>query len=258
MRARVAPGLLALCACGLALGSACAPDSAATAAAVRSHWDPAATKSPPEPPPPPADDPSGGSGPSSPPPGMTDADVVPPPDAAVTGGPTPPPTGDPSPAPNPPDAGGNLPPDGGPIAIGPCMLKFDVTTVTANGNYAPKNVGAIWVSDANGKFVKTLRVWANARRRHLNRWIAASGQNTTDAITSATQSNHGLRSASWDCSDVNHKPVPAGGYQINVEFTERNGAGPTESIAFRRGAEAQSVTAPDQGNFKGARIQVMP
>jgi hypothetical protein len=157
-----------------------------------------------------------------------------------------------SPPPPAPDA---APP---PAAAGPCMLRFDVTTTSANGNYAPRNVGAIWVSDANDRFVKTLKVWANARRKHLNRWIAASGQNTTDAVTGATLSNHGARNATWDCSDVKHQPVPYGAYRMNVEFTERNGAGPTTSIPFDRSPEAAPVSAADQGNFKGARIQWLP
>jgi hypothetical protein len=34
---------------------------------------------------------------------------------------------------------------------------FQVTTVTAGGNYSPRNVMAIWVTDANTNFVKTLK-----------------------------------------------------------------------------------------------------
>jgi hypothetical protein len=140
--------------------------------------------------------------------------------------------------------------------LGACMMKIDVTTVTANGNYAPRNVGAIWVADANDRFVKTLRVWANRRRSHLDKWVDASGQNTVDAITSATISNHGLRSATWDCTDVNHKPVPAGTYRVYVEFTEKNSAGPSESVTFMRNGQPQMVSAPDLANFKGTKLQL--
>jgi hypothetical protein len=160
------------------------------------------------------------------------------------------------------DAGPPAPPpapnEGTPSVAGPCMLKFDVTTTNAGGEYAPRNVGAIWVSDGTNKFVKTLKVWANRRQKHLNKWIAASGQDTTDAVTGATLSSHGARTAMWDCSGVNHQPVPFGEYRINIEFTEKNSAGPSTSVAFSRNGAAQMVSAPDQANFKGARIQVTP
>jgi hypothetical protein len=77
-------------------------------------------------------------------------------------------------------------------------------------------------------------------------------------VTGATLNSHGIRSATWDCSDVNHQPVPFGDYHVNIEFTESNGAGPSLSIPFPRGATAQTLTAPDSGKFKAARIQVTP
>jgi hypothetical protein len=150
------------------------------------------------------------------------------------------------------------PPGGPPAAAGPCMFKFDITTINGGGEYAPSNVGAIWISDGANKFVKTLKIWANKRRKHLNKWNAASGQNTTDAVTGATLNSHGLRSATWDCSDVNQQPVPFGDYRVNIEFTESNAAGPSLSIPFPRTAAAQTLTAPDQGKFKAAHIQVTP
>ena len=47
---------------------------------------------------------------------------------------------------------------------------FQVTTVTAGGNYAPRNVMAIWVTDANTNFVKTLKRQAVSQIRWLTRW----------------------------------------------------------------------------------------
>ena len=255
--------LLAACVLALPIGQGgCAPGGGLVDPRARGYWAPETTKSPPIP--------DGGAGTSADPdptvPDPTsDMPAVPvptvdaasptPKDAAATVDERPPATPG-------QDAGSTAPPpppnEGVPTVAGPCMLKFDVTTSNAGGEYAPRNVGAIWVSDGGNRFVKTLKVWANKRQKHLNKWIAASGQDTTDAVTGATLSSHGARSATWDCSGVNHQPVPFGEYRINIEFTEKNSAGPSTSVAFSRNGTAQMVSAPDQANFKGARIQVAP
>jgi hypothetical protein len=250
------PTCLLLLGVGLA---GCAPGGGSVDPRARGYWTPDTTKSPPIP--------DGGAiPPDDPDPPVSDPAPVGP---APTADASTPPTNDAGPtldgrAPMTPlqDAASAPPPappnEGVPAVAGPCMLKFDVTTTNAGGEYAPRNVGAIWVSDGTNKFVKTLKVWANRRQKHLNKWIAASGQDTTDAVTGATLSSHGARTAMWDCSGVNHQPVPFGEYRINIEFTEKNSAGPSTSVAFSRNGAAQMVSAPDQANFKGARIQVTP
>jgi len=40
-------------------------------------------------------------------------------------------------------------------------LAVSVTTSSTGGNYAPRNIVAIWVEDNSGKFVKTLLAYAN-------------------------------------------------------------------------------------------------
>jgi len=49
-------------------------------------------------------------------------------------------------------------------------LSFDVVTVNQGGWFAPRNVGAIWIEDSSGKFVKTLKVWAAIRSRYLTKF----------------------------------------------------------------------------------------
>jgi hypothetical protein len=153
-------------------------------------------------------------------------------------------------------------PDRAPINQGPprgCMLTFQVTTVTFNGSYAPRNVGAIWVSDGNGRFVKSLTVWAAKRIRHLVTWEAASMGNTVDAVTSATAGSHGTRTGKWDCTGLDHQPVSDGTYRINAEITERNSLGRVMTpVSFTKGAGDVSLMPPDQANFKNIRLQVSP
>jgi hypothetical protein len=261
------PRQLLLACCAIALPAAllgCAPGGGLVDPnRARGYWAPETTKSPPVPDADPVE-------PDDPTPPVPDPTPVPPGPSPIVdaGGPAgkdaPPPSDARPPATTGPDAtpaqppATPPPPEGTPAVAGPCMFKFDITTSNAGGEYAPSNVGAIWISDGGSKFVKTLKIWANKRRKHLNKWIAASGQNLTDAVTGATLNSHGVRSATWDCSDVNHQPVPFGNYQVNIEFTENNSAGPSISIPFPRSAAAQMLTAPDQGKFKAAHIQVTP
>lgn len=138
-----------------------------------------------------------------------------------------------------------------------CTLAFQVTTVTFGGDYSPRNVGAIWISDANGSFVKSLTVWGNKRRSHLVTWEKVSKGNTVDAITSATASNHGTRMAKWNCTGLDEKPVADGNYRVNVEFTERNSEGKVmPPLTFQKSAAPVSAMPADQSNFKSVRLQM--
>jgi len=243
-------GLLLVAVCVVA---GCSPSpEVLRSGAGRALWDPTATKSPP-----PSDaegipDPTEDPGPGAP--GVPDADPDDPaPDAremAADGGII--------------SVGGDgaaardlaPPPTQGPSQT--CTLMFQVTTATANGSYAPRNVGAIWVTDANGRFVKSLKVWAQKRIRHLVTWQASAMGNTVDAVTSATVNSHGTRMASWNCTGVDHQPVANGSYRINAEMTERNGLGRVMMpLEFVKGAAGPAtLTAPDQASFKAIQLQV--
>jgi hypothetical protein len=222
----------------------CAPSpEVAQASAGRERFSPTATKSPPPP---------DGDVTSVDPPGQpeVDADVPPPPDADDTG-----PTPDAAPMSRPDGAQRDLPPaTQGPAQT--CTLSFQVTTVTFNGSYSPHNVGAIWVSDGSGRFIKSLTVWAQRRTRYLTTWETASMGNTVDAITSATANSHGMRTGKWNCTGLDEKTVPDGPYRINVEFTERNGAGRVMTpLAFTKGGPV-NLMPPDQANFRAIQLQV--
>lgn len=139
-------------------------------------------------------------------------------------------------------------------------VVFEVTTVSFDGKYAPKNVGAIWVEDAQNNFVKTLKVWANKREKHLIKWRAASGGNTVDAVTSATIRKHGTHSATWDCTDFNGNLVADGNYKIYIEFTETNSAsdgkppGKWTAVQFTKGPTDQTVLPQDEQYFKNIKL----
>jgi hypothetical protein len=149
------------------------------------------------------------------------------------------------------DAGGG-PADGStPAPTGSALTKlsFSVTTATLRGRYSPRNIYAIWVADAQGKFVKTLAKFAFIRARYLTGWNAASGGNVVDAVTGATVSDHGTRSVTWNLTDVSKKPVPDGDYKIVVELTDADKTGASTSVPFTKGPAPVKLMPPDQANF---------
>lgn len=173
----------------------------------------------------------------------------------------------------PPDAGNR--PDGAALSdgsVGPadlgtmprsCSLSVTVTTTSAGGRYSPRNIGAIWVSDASDRFIKTLAVWADKRARYLKRWndaTAAAGTpaSRVDAISSATKSSHGVRTGTWGCTNTASMPVPDGDYKVCFELTDYDGQGPYHCVAFTKGPAPFSLTPPDAPSFTARRLELVP
>lgn len=138
-----------------------------------------------------------------------------------------------------------------------------MTTAEAGGRYAPDNVGAIWITDGGGRFVKTLNVWAKRRRKYLERWIAdtsAAGlrQNLVDAVSTASRSGHGTHLARWNCTDASRNVVPDGSYHVCFELTDDNRAGPVDCVRFDKGSTPSTVTPPDLPTFTRRTIELTP
>jgi hypothetical protein len=138
---------------------------------------------------------------------------------------------------------------------GEVTLSF--RTVTANGNYAPKHVLAVWVEDENG-FVKSRLVRANNRKQYLYTWITASNYNEVDAVTGSTISSHQSHTVVWDCTDLEGMEVLDGIYTIHIEFTEKHAQGPLYAINFIKGEEEQHLTPLDQDNFIDVQLDFVP
>ncbi len=129
------------------------------------------------------------------------------------------------------------------------VVEFQVRTTTPGGNYSPKNIGAIWVEDAAGVFVKSLTIWAQTRRQYLSTWNTNTGGNDVDAVTGATSLNHVTHYAAWDFTDVYGNPVETGDYTLQLEMTDEHSQGPQYSFTFPVGSATDTIFLSDQTYF---------
>lgn len=138
-------------------------------------------------------------------------------------------------------------------------LNVTVKTSTTGGNYAPRNVMAVWIEDSSGKFVKTLLAYADKRKQHLNIWEASTNTsgsmyNSVDAITGATQSSHGTRTCKWNSTDYSGKIVADGDYKVRMELTDKNATGNIASFTFTKGSANQKLTPANVPSFSSISL----
>jgi hypothetical protein len=113
-------------------------------------------------------------------------------------------------------------------ASGEVTITFDYQKQSGHAS----NQFAVWIEDADGGYVKTLyatRFTADGgyknRPDSIPAWVEKSGLAElsgaqVDAITGATPKS-GALSYTWDLTDVDGAPVPAGTYQFFVEGSLR-------------------------------------
>jgi hypothetical protein len=129
------------------------------------------------------------------------------------------------------------------------IVEFKVRTSSPGGNYSPKNIGAIWIEDASGNFIKTIKLWANKRKQYLYTWNTASGGNVIDAMTGATASSHTTHEVNWNLKDVNGNNVADGNYKLKIEMTDEHSQGPLASFDFPVGDPPSAIMPPDESYF---------
>lgn len=141
-------------------------------------------------------------------------------------------------------------------------VTFTVRTATYNGPYAPRNAGAIWITNGSNQFVKTLKVWASNYRYTLVRWIASSNYNTTGAVTSASYNSHQLHTVTWNARTAAGALTDDGNYNVNVEFTEHNATssnmGKYKTLSFSKSATPVDQTYPNESYFRDMHLVWAP
>jgi hypothetical protein len=133
-------------------------------------------------------------------------------------------------------------------------LEFNYSTESLGGRYSPKNVGAVWVTDSNGKLVKSLELWARTRLRYLLTYATARESARPDVTATATLTSHKAHTASWDLKDSTGASVPAGKYVLHAEVTDSHADGKSISVPFDTSAGAATLKAPDSAGFTGLEL----
>lgn len=145
-------------------------------------------------------------------------------------------------------------------AVTGCPLHVSVTTSSyGTGNhddddYAPNNVGAIWITTASGSFVRTIAVWGPTYWEFATNWVQQAKGSRVDVMTAATRKNHDKPvEASWDCRDKSLQLVAAGSYYLNAEFAETEEVSRVltgaMALAFEIGASADAVAREPGAGF---------
>lgn len=134
------------------------------------------------------------------------------------------------------------------------------TTRGTGGEYDPRHVLAVWVTDAKGHWIKTVRVDAHRERKELRTWRRESNGSVTDAVTGATLQRHGEVTATWNGTDSSGNAVPDGVYEFRAEY---NSGGPSQvmpagTAKFIKGAAPVKSTSAGTKDFSHITIGSEP
>lgn len=142
-------------------------------------------------------------------------------------------------------------------------LSITATSTPAGGNFAPRNVVAIWIETAGGTFVKTIGRYANVRKTDLVAWTGKAGAGDADAVSGATRANHATPLAiTWNLRDRAGAIVADGTYTIRMELSDSNTSttGPNHegTFTFVKGPTPQKQSALSNNGFTNVTIDFQP
>jgi hypothetical protein len=142
-------------------------------------------------------------------------------------------------------------------------VSVTVTTTPNGGQYAPKNVVAVWVEDAAGSFIKTIDRFSQVRTQHLVAWVAAATLADADAVSGATRANHTAPlTMTWDLRDKAGALVPDGTYTIRMELADSNASQPGQNhqgtFTFVKSAAPEQQSGLANGGFTNVAIDFQP
>lgn len=152
----------------------------------------------------------------------------------------------------------------------PGTLTLAFTTANLGGRYQPRNVGAVWIENGSGAFVKTLARWAGVRAVYLKSWAAASGgwssffgigatPDELDAVTSATLRTAELHNLTWDMVDNAGAVVPDGKYTVKIEVADDEiRPSVVGSVSFDKGPAPVQLAPPDASPYVGLTLSYTP
>lgn len=144
-------------------------------------------------------------------------------------------------------------------------VTLTVQLANAAGNYAPRHVVAVWVTNATLGYVKCLwkdgSGWTGEGTTHLDKLKAQRGSSTVlDGHSGATINTYNLFTVTWNCSNANNTALaPDGTYYFHVETTDRNSAGPySGGLPMLKGPNPFSTNYPNQTYIKNLALNFTP
>ena len=143
-------------------------------------------------------------------------------------------------------------------------FNMSFSTAQPGGTYKPENCVAVWVTKADGTFVKTICRYAYTRLTDLTDWRTAIATENgkvvgVDGYMGATRANHSdpvTITATWDLKDKSGTLVPDGTYNINFEITDKTRK--THTFSFVKDSTAGTRTNPGTTWFKSISIAYAP
>ncbi|HKP58429.1 MAG TPA: DUF2271 domain-containing protein, partial [Polyangiales bacterium] len=135
-------------------------------------------------------------------------------------------------------------------------VAFEVLTASQGGRYQPRNIGAIWIADASGKLIKSLKVWARIRQRYLYKYTAARSGMAVDVTASATLSSHQMHRVSWDMKDRAGAVAPPGKYSVNIEVTDKDAQGAVGQFPFDTSVGPTTLMPTATPGFSMLKLQL--
>jgi len=141
----------------------------------------------------------------------------------------------------------------GKLVPGSFVVTFQ--TQTYQGKYAPRNVLAVWLVDAQDHYVKDLAVYGTKYTTKLARWRKDSGKTKPDATTGATRKQHDKLSVVWDGTDAKGKALPDGEYKIRIEYTETNRPGPAFQVLVHKGKDTGTREVKGDEHFTQVKVR---
>jgi hypothetical protein len=161
----------------------------------------------------------------------------------------------------------------GPAAFAQTSGDVSLTAKLSDTGSGPKHWTAVWVTNASGAFIRTIRRQGPAYKSHwgdhCDAWYAAVAGNSArytvapDGFTSATATSYSAPiSQKWDCTDSNGATIPDGNYKIWIQYSEdasQPGPVTTGGLSWTKGPAAATVNPADQGgNFTNMSIVWTP
>ena len=142
-------------------------------------------------------------------------------------------------------------------------LTITVTTTPNGGQFAPRNVVAVWIEDPAGTFVKTIGRYAAVRKGNLVAWVQKAGANDVDAVSGATRLDHvNPLTITWNLRDKLSALAPDGTYTIRMELADNNVTQPAQNhqgtFTFVKSTAPQNQAGLTNGGFTNVTIDFQP